>query len=67
MAIQLSNQRYEEIKCIVVRMFVAYGVSCVPINGFEIAHKMGVKVMPYLPIHQIYAGFLSRKAKTAFP
>ena len=50
MAIKLSNQRYEEIKRIVVRMFVEYGVSCVPINGFEIAHKMGVKVVPYSAI-----------------
>lgn len=45
MAIQLSNQRYEEIKRIVVRMFVEYGVSCVPINGFEIAHIKMTKIM----------------------
>ena len=31
-------------------MFVNYGVSCVPINGFEIAHKMGIKVIPYSAI-----------------
>lgn len=42
MAIKLSDERYEEIKLIVVRMFVEYGISCAPINGFEIAHKMGV-------------------------
>ena len=46
MAIKLSDERYEEIKLIVVRMFVEYGISCAPINGFEIAHKMGVKVIP---------------------
>ena len=28
-------------------MFEEHGVSCVPINGFEIAQKMGVKVIPY--------------------
>ena len=28
-------------------MFEEYGVSCVPINGFEIANKMGVRVIPY--------------------
>jgi Zn-dependent peptidase ImmA (M78 family) len=43
----LSNERYEEIKETVVEMFEEYGVSCVPINGFEIANKMGVKVIPY--------------------
>ena len=31
-------------------MFVEYGISCAPINGFEIAHKMGVKVIPYSAI-----------------
>ena len=45
--IKLSNESYEEIKQTVVKMFEAYGVSCVPINGFEIANKMGVKVIPY--------------------
>lgn len=46
-SIRLSNERYEEIKQIVVKMFEEYGVSCVPINGFEIANKMGVKVISY--------------------
>lgn len=45
--IKLSSQRCEEIKKIVVEMFVKYGVSCVPINGFEIALKMGVNILPY--------------------
>lgn len=45
--IRLSNERYEEIKETVVEMFEKYGVSCVPINGFEVANKMGVKVIPY--------------------
>ena len=45
--IRLSNERYEEIKQIVVEMFEEYGVSCVPINGFEIANKIGVKVISY--------------------
>ena len=33
----LSNERYEQIKKIVVQMFEEYGVSSVPISGFEIA------------------------------
>lgn len=45
--IRLTNERYEEIKRIVVKMFEECSVSCVPINGFEIANKMGVKVIPY--------------------
>ena len=47
--VRSSNERYEEIKQTVVKMFETYGVSCVPINGFEIASKMGIKVIPYSP------------------
>ena len=47
MSIVLSDKRYEEIKRTVVDTFVKYGVTCVPVNGFEIATKMGVKVIPY--------------------
>ncbi len=43
----LSYTRYEEIKQAVVDTFVQYNVSCVPVNGFELATKMGVKVIPY--------------------
>ena len=44
---RLSDERYEEIKEIVVDMFDRYQVSCVPISGFEIAAKMGIIVVPY--------------------
>lgn len=47
MGVCLSNDRYEEIKWIVVSVFERYGVSCVPVNCFELAIKMGVKVIPY--------------------
>ena len=66
MAIRLSNQRYEEIKCIVVKMFLEYGVSCVPINGFEIAHKMGVKVMPYSAYSSNIRWLLIKKSEDGF-
>jgi Zn-dependent peptidase ImmA (M78 family) len=45
--IKLSGKRCEEIKREVARMFKFYGISCVPISGFEVAHKMGVKIVPY--------------------
>lgn len=66
MSIKISNQRYEEIKRIVVRMFVKYGVSCVPINGFEIAHKMGVKVIPYSAIAASKRWLLLKKSEDGF-
>lgn len=47
MGICLSNERYEEIKKIVANVFQHYDVSCVPVNGFELATKMGIKVIPY--------------------
>lgn len=45
--VSLSHTRYEEIKQVVVDMFVKYDISCVPVNSFELAIKMGIKVIPY--------------------
>ena len=47
MGIALSHRRYEEIKKIIVDLFVRYGVSCAPVTGFELATKMGIKVVQY--------------------
>ena len=47
MSFRLSNNRCEEIKEIVVDTFVRLNIRCVPISGFEIATKLGVKIIPY--------------------
>lgn len=47
MDIKLSDERCEEIKEQVVNLFEKYNINCVPINGFEIANKMGIKVISY--------------------
>lgn len=47
LAITIQGSRYEEIKRIVVNLFVKYKVSCIPVNGFELATKMGIRVIPY--------------------
>jgi len=47
MSIKLSDERFEEIKEIVVNMFKKFDIHCVPISGFEIATKMNVKIRPY--------------------
>lgn len=47
MEIRLSDDRCEEIKKIIVSLFENYNINCVPISGFEIASKMGIKVIPY--------------------
>ncbi len=44
---RLSNEQYEFIKNEVVSLFERYNVRCIPINGFEIAQKMMIKLIPY--------------------
>ena len=46
LSISLSNHRCEEIKKTVVKLFVNYEVSCVPVSGFELATRMGVEIIP---------------------
>ncbi len=33
-------------------LFYEYDVCCIPVNGFELATKMGIKVIPYSAIHE---------------
>ena len=66
MVIKLSNQRYEEIKRIVVKTFMKYGISCVPISGFEIAHKMHIKIIPYTAFAPSKRWLLIKKSKDGF-
>ncbi len=44
---RLSDARYEFIKKEVVHLFEHYGVNCIPINGFELAYKIGIRLIPY--------------------
>lgn len=66
MGISLSHKRYEEIKRIIVNLFVKYGISCVPVSGFELATKMGVKVIPYSAIHYSKRHLLLKKSEDGF-
>ena len=66
MGIALSHCRYEEIKKIVVDLFVRYDVSCVPANGFELATKMGIKVIPYSAIQLSKRHLLFMKSEDGF-
>lgn len=66
MSIKLSNQRYEEIKRIVVKMFIKFGVSCIPINSFEIALKMGIKIIPYSAFAANKRWLLLKKSEDGF-
>lgn len=44
---RLSDEQYEEIKQTIIDTFVAYDVKGIPINGFELATKMGITIVPY--------------------
>ena len=66
MGISLSHERYEKIKRIIVNMFVKYGVSCVPVNGFELATKMGIKIIPYSAIVESKRYLLIKKSEDGF-
>lgn len=66
MGISLSHAKCEEIKRIVVDLFVKYNVCCVPVNGFELATKMGIKVIPYSAIHQSKQWLLLKKSEDGF-
>ena len=44
---RLSDDRYEFIKEEVVHLFEHYSVNCIPINGFELAYKLGIRLIPY--------------------
>ena len=66
MGISISHKRYEEIKRIVVDLFVRYAVSCVPVSGFELAIKMGIKVIPYSAIRVSKRYLLLKKSEDGF-
>ena len=66
MGISLSHHRYEEIKKIIVDLFIKYEVTCVPVNGFELATKMGIKVIPYSAIPVAKRYLLFKKSEDGF-
>lgn len=66
MGVNLSEKRYEEIKKLVVEMFVKYDISCVPINGFEIASKMGIKIRPYSAYSERIHQLMQKKSTDGF-
>lgn len=47
-------------------MFAEYGISCVPISGFELAHKMGIKVILYSAIAPSKRWLLLKKSEDGF-
>ena len=44
---RLADFRYEEIKRVIVSFFTKHRINSIPINGFEIAVKLGIEIVPY--------------------
>lgn len=44
---KLTNDEYEFIKGEVIHVFELYDIKGIPVNGFEIAIKMGITLRPY--------------------
>ena len=66
MSIRLSDERYEEIKRIVVEMYRKYKILCTPVSAFEIATKMGIKVFPYSSFPLKVQVLLLKKSEDGF-
>ena len=49
---RLSNEEYENIKQTVIDTFLEYDIKCIPINAFEMAIKMGIKIIPYSALEE---------------
>lgn len=47
-------------------MYEEYDISCVPINGFEIASKMDIKVIPYSAYPEATQRLLLKKSVDGF-
>lgn len=50
---RLSDETYEEIKQAVADMFVDYDIKGVPLNSFEVAIKIGMRVIPYSALDSV--------------
>ena len=49
---RLEDDIYEHIKQVIIDIFIEYDIKGTPINAFEIAIKMGLKVIPYSALNE---------------
>lgn len=45
--VHLHNDRYEQIKAIVVATFEEYEINTIPIDCFVLAHRIGIQTIPF--------------------
>lgn len=63
---KLTDQRYEEIKRIIVDVFKRYGISSVPIDPFDLARRMGITVIAYSSFSNSKRDLLLRNSEDGF-
>lgn len=63
---RLEDEQYEEIKRTVIDTFSLYGIRCIPISAFEMATKMGIKVIPYSALSEEKRSAAMRESKDGF-
>ena len=63
---RLEDEQYEEIKRTVIDTFSVYGIRCIPISAFEMATKMGIKVIPYSALSEEKRSAAMRESKDGF-
>ncbi len=66
MSVKLNGNRCEKINRNVAKMFAVYGITCVPISGFEIAVKMGIKVTRYSAYSKETQALLLKESSDGF-
>lgn len=49
---RLDDEQYEEIKKVVTETFLEYDIKSIPISAFEMAIKMGMKLVPYSALNE---------------
>lgn len=49
---RLENEQYEQIKQTVIDTYLEYNVKCTPISAFELAVRMGLKLVAYSSLNE---------------
>lgn len=66
MALRLTDERLEQIKESVVKMYEQFDINCVPISAFEVATKMGIKVIPYSAYSERIQALMLKESEDGF-
>lgn len=63
---RLEDEQYEYIKSTVSDTFIEYGIKSAPISAFEMATKMGIKVIPYSALGKEKESYLMKRSGDGF-